>query len=528
MKAIWILGPFWSWKTHTLAKIARIPEIKQWHTRVAINDVLAWKRDSQLMENLWVDFGFLTGGCIGCNDRQSFIEALEKAKKDNIDYFLFEQPWTEHGQDLKSLLKSQDIENKIFCLWDGNIWRHIVNSANRIIQTSLQVADIIWVTKLQQTDEHHDKVMAYLAWNIQWTNTPITLLSKNDPRITDDIVNILTVPSHSQHIPSAQLSRFVWIGQRKISILGNRVWHQHSMIYPARIVPHEYNSKEDIIEWIWVHGNDIERLKWVCSIGNILHTIDYARWWNVVIEQYNQEGIKEILIYWTNSSLKESLLKIGTPIETKIAWSTKEIMSESPNIPSDILIQSIQYHYSLFPEIPFSEISGEPLADFWDADLAYQQVKDIRVPETLRKQVIQKWIQMRMDCLDQISKSNQWNHLSSIWHLRRRLWANLAWHAMFREKYYIDSLDLANIITLQPCTTLLRGLLDLEKLSFDENKAEERPEFLEKAFEFGMTNEWITIEYLHYVIHHLMTLAWNNQNWKSRYEKLLSNIDNPN
>ena len=60
---------------------------------------------------------------------------------------------------------------------------------------------------------------------------------------------------------------------------------------------------------------------------------------------------------------------------------------------------------------------------------------------------------------------------------------------MFREKYYIDSLDLANIITLQPCTTLLRGLLDLEKLSFDENKAEERPEFLEKAFEFGMTNE---------------------------------------
>lgn len=150
MRSIGILGPFGAGKTALLADIAGSLHRGGAHVRAVVNDVLAGRADAERIARTHAEFSFLSGGCIGCQDRESFLRAVHGAKRDGIEYFVFEQPGVTHGHELVASLSeliSGEDAMRFVCLWDASSERHAHNASLPIISTSLRVADIVGVTK---------------------------------------------------------------------------------------------------------------------------------------------------------------------------------------------------------------------------------------------------------------------------------------------------------------------------------------------------------------------------------------------
>lgn len=150
MQSIGILGPFGAGKTALLADIAGSLQRDGAHVRAVINDVLAGRADAERVARAHAEFSFLSGGCIGCQDRESFLRAVREAKGDGIEYFVFEQPGVTHGHELADALSEMltpEDALRFVCLWDASPERHAHNASLPIISTSLRVADIVGVTK---------------------------------------------------------------------------------------------------------------------------------------------------------------------------------------------------------------------------------------------------------------------------------------------------------------------------------------------------------------------------------------------
>lgn len=150
MRSIGILGPFGSGKTTLLADVAGSLHQGGALVRAVINDVLAGRADAERVARTRAQFDFLSGGCIGCQDRESFLRAVREARADGMEYFVFEQPGVTHGHELAGALRDilpPEDAMRFVCLWDASPDRHAHNSSLPIISTSLRVADIVGVTK---------------------------------------------------------------------------------------------------------------------------------------------------------------------------------------------------------------------------------------------------------------------------------------------------------------------------------------------------------------------------------------------
>ena len=89
------------------------------------------------------------------------------------------------------------------------------------------------------------------------------------------------------------------------------------------------------------------------------------------------------------------------------------------NLPIVDVISNVEYLLNLYPESPISQITGEPIADFGDADLSYIQSQDVRIPEDIKKKVFNQWLRIRIKGLEELS-SGKWDHLDTRYYLLRK------------------------------------------------------------------------------------------------------------
>jgi Ni2+-binding GTPase involved in maturation of urease and hydrogenase len=116
--AISVVGPFGSGKTHTLAEIAPELERSGYPTRLIINDLTSSVSDKRTLGELASVASMLTGGCVGCGDSASFVDALRRALEQDMSVVV-ESPATLHANEIRELIRSVYGERSSFmAMWD--------------------------------------------------------------------------------------------------------------------------------------------------------------------------------------------------------------------------------------------------------------------------------------------------------------------------------------------------------------------------------------------------------------------------
>lgn len=157
------------------------------------------------------------------------------------------------------------------------------------------------------------------------------------------------------------------------------------------------------------HAHGVERAKGVLpDSDNTLRYVQYVPGSPVDASEVAPIGsIPELLVYCRSEAARETVeSSLGRRVEVEDLSNTdaKSLMSHMPDdTPESVLVSHVRYLLSLYP----AEISatGEemPPADFGDADLAYQIVKNPRLPEWIRRETHTLWIKKRLASLRLLS-----------------------------------------------------------------------------------------------------------------------------
>lgn len=215
-----------------------------------------------------------------------------------------------------------------------------------------------------------------------------------------------------------------------------------SAIYAARLHPHADTTTANLETFLAKHAHDIERIKGVLADDTgKLRYVQYVPGSPVDTSEEAPTGsVPELLVYCRDEETRSSAEAIfGHRVDTDDLSRTdaKSLMSRvSDDTPESVLISHVRYLLSLYPAEIAAVEEAVPPADFGDADLAYQIVKNRRLPDWIRRETYALWIGKRLESLRLMSSMGESvTRTPPGTYVFRRLGSNLAWHAGQPERF---------------------------------------------------------------------------------------------
>ena len=178
----------------------------------------------------------------------------------------------------------------------------------------------------------------------------------------------------------------------------------------------------------------------------------------------------------------------------------------------------------LYPPV-VSAVHGELITDC-EADEGYEiafwgGTDDIT--EEVKRSAMNAYISFRLKGLHEYlhhpQAINNIEERSDYW--KRRFGATLGYNGYYLSSY-IDTDMLEQIRLANPAKLLAQGLMQLDSLTFDEGRAEEKPEFLQSVFVEAIANQDMSYQEVETVFEHLKQLAAHDQLF---YERFIASLD---
>lgn len=529
MEAIALLGPLGSGKTTTLNSIINHVPIGESYA-VIVNDVGAENIDARRIvdhpANRSERIIALTAGCIGCSDVTQFREAIKRVEEAEIDILFIEPTGIAPGNEIMQVLRESNRNTAALTLVNArNIERDL---KWQVLPSQLAEADIVGIT-------HFDT-------------------EKDELTIVSDALELLPPLS-----PSTAL-RVIKKGDVNAELLSELRGYGRQHRLGKNILPlmcsvdcdHDHHDHESTSHGIIAQSLRLRSDANIDELRTILTRLTQSELtplirakgtlgecsFDVVGDVWHQQTAlnpsKNILnIIFAGGHLPSEISRLDALIETtspEIKGDKKAIVKSinqalNHQEREEIIVERIQQYPAVI-----SPIHGELITDC-EADEGYEiafwgNTNDI--DELVKKEAMNAYIAFRLDGLHEYL-----HHPSSIANMdtradywQRRFGATLGYNGYYLSDF-IDKDLLKQIREANPAAMLADGFMKLDALTFDEGRAEEKPEFVASVLKIAVENQDVAPEAVAKVVEHGIKLssmdAAHQQRWKTAFSWLKSN-----
>lgn len=524
MEAIALLGPLGSGKTTTLNSIINHVPIGDSYA-VIVNDVGAENIDARRIvdhpANRSERVIALTAGCIGCSDVTQFQEAIQRVEEAGIDVLFIEPTGIAPGNEIMQVLREGNRNTAALTLVNArNIERDL---KWQVLPSQLAEAHIVGVT---HSDSAKDE-MAVVTDALELlppldSSTALRVIKKGD-------VNAELLAELRGY------GRQYRLGRNVLSLVCEAdCGHEHH--------DHEAHSHGIIAQSLRLRPDtNIGELKTILTQLTQSETAPLIRakgsvngfTFDVVGDIWDQQPLdteaRNVLnIIFAGGHVPSDVSGLDALVDAtaiQITGDKKSIVKSinqalSREEREDIIVERLR----LYPSV-ISAVHGELITDC-EADEGYEiafwgGTDDI--PEDLKKQAMDAYISFRINGLHEYL-----HHPESIENMsgradywQRRFGATLGYNGYYLAEYISPDL-LAQIRDINPAAMLGEGFMKLDVLTFDEGRAEEKPEFLASVFKAAIENGDITHANVSKIVERGLQLSVENAVHQQRWQTAFS------
>lgn len=521
LEVISILGPLGAGKTTTLNQlIEKVPLGDSY--AVVVNDVgennidarRIWDHPANRSEKIIP----LTAGCIGCSDVTQFREALEKVHDAGVNVLFIEPTGIAPGTEVAEVVQSSGFDLSVLTLTNAKTIERDMKW--QVLPSQLAVADIIGITHIP--DERDEaEVMADVLEQL--------------PPLADDVTMELIKPGDTDYFEILSrlrgMDKQLRFGRHVLTVLDA---HAHSD--QAHAHAHEHDShgisaksfqvRKDIpVEQIrQLLMQYVERDHPLIRAKGVIGTTRFdvvGDEWNT---QYDESGVQSMNVIFAGhipDSFLEEAKHITEAVERlEVQGDKKAIVKSISEVPLSDRIEIAAQRIAQYPR-PISSMHGELIPDC-EADEGYEIAfwgnRD-DMPDDIKRTAMNAYIKFRLsgvhELLDHPDQITNISDKRAYW--LRRFGATLGYNGYYL-KEYIEEDMLEKVRSINPADMLHAGFMSLDRLTFDEGRAEEKPEFIAGVFKAAIENGDITKVQARQALQHALALSDDNEAYRTRWQ----------
>lgn len=525
LEVISILGPLGAGKTTTLNQlIEKVPLGDSY--AVVVNDVgennidarRIWDHPANRSEKIIP----LTAGCIGCSDVTQFREALEKVHDAGVNVLFIEPTGIAPGTEVADVVQSSGFDLSVLTLTNAKTIERDMKW--QVLPSQLAVADIIGITHIPD-QRNEAEVIAEVLDQL--------------PPLADDVTMELIKSGDTDYFEILArlrgMDRQLRFGRNVLTTLNGHAHgegkhdHEHG---DHGISAKSFQVREGVpIEYVkQLLMPFVERDQPLIRAKGVIGTTRFdivGDEWNT---QHDESGVQSMNVIFADhipDSFLEKAKHITVSVERlEVQGDKKAIVKSISEMPLSDRTEIVAQRIAQYPR-PISPMHGELIPDC-EADEGYEIAfwgnRD-DMPDDIKRTAMNAYIKFRLSGVHELL--NHPDQITNISDKRaywlRRFGATLGYNGYYL-KEYIEEDMLEKVRSINPADMLHAGFMSLDHLTFDEGRAEEKPEFIASVFKTAIENGDITKDQARQVLQHAQALSGDNEAHKARWKAAFSFI----
>ena len=509
MQMLAILGPLGSGKTTILRELMsnHRPDGK---VLLVINDVGQVNIDAIRLEGLG-DIEPMTAGCIGCSDLGAFLDVMKRAQKAGIDHIIVEPTGIADGREIRDAASQAGITMSAITLVD--VLHFDRNRALGVMETQLSVAGHIGLTWCDSFLYHPSRaaqpalepVVTFCGQHA--AGKTITIVNSAEPGVFVSSVMERYSAGNLQGNP-LQKYHCVTCGHDHHHDHSHKHHdhHNHGVYAESGNLPDNF-TRQTLVGLMADLGETLVRAKGVVE-GHVFDFTQGSLRWGTV------SPVEPYATFISTAPL--GLIKRHAEVQ-----GSKKALMRGYQVPLEATIAALEWQLGEYPSNRTQ--SGEIRVDC-EADIVRQLCEREGVPTHLRVKSIQKYVGWRLESLRILNDElSLWAEHSDFAYWQRRLGAVLCWHAQNVGDVLADT-QIVEMVQMNAPQHALEGLLGLTELSFDEERAEERPELIADCISFAEKKAELDRNLAGRALQHCLILSQDNHKWNKRWRMISAGV----
>jgi G3E family GTPase len=512
MEAIALLGPLGSGKTTTLNSIINHVPIGDSYA-VIVNDVGAENIDARRITDHPANRSdriiALTAGCIGCSDVTQFQEAIQRVEEAGIDVLFIEPTGIAPGNEIMEVLRAGNRSTAALTLVNArNIERDL---KWQVLPSQLAEAHIVGITHADSAKDELTVVTDALELLPPLDpSTALRVIKKGD--VNAELLAELRGYGKQYRLGKHVLPLVCEVGCEHDA--HDHDTQSHGIIAQSLRLRPDANIEE--LQSILLQLTTSETAPLIRAKGSLAgYAFDVVgdTWEQVPLETQANNVLN---IIFAGGHIPNDVSKLDTLIDTAAIHITGDkksiVKSINQALSREEREEIIAERLQVYPTV-ISPVHGELITDC-EADEGYEiafwgGTDDIN--ESLKRQAMNAYISFRLEGLHEFLYHPEaianMGQRADYW--QRRFGATLGYNGYYLAEYISPDL-LVQVREANPAALLGDGFMKLNTLTFDEGRAEEKPEFLASVFKAAIDNGDMTSEVVTTIVEHGIQLSHNN------------------
>ncbi len=518
MEVVTVLGPLGSGKTTTVnGLIERVPIDESY--AVVVNDVGSENIDARRIidhpANRSEQIVALTAGCIGCSDVTQFREALKRVHDAAINVLFIEPTGIAPGNEIVDVIRNEGHDLSVLTLVNThNVARDL---KWQVLPSQLAVADLVGLTHAPREMDELDIMQDVL---------------EQIPALDPSVALRLIRPGE---VDANLLATLRGLG-REYALGSNILHHVCSTDHDHHGHDHHNHAHNHgiVAQSLPLHsGVDIAQLQEALidlaqnEAAPLLRAKGWVNGWrfDVVGDQWEQVIVDTDHSPVANVIFGGDQLPAGVDVLEKFVDKKKAlkvdgdkksiVKSINESLPVEDRVEIVQERLMQYPA-PISPLHGELIPDC-EADEAYEICfwGGDDMPESIKHKAMNAYIDFRLNGLHKLLKHpGQIANIDKSAYWSRRYGATLGYNGYYLPEYIAD---IKGVRESNPAVMLYEGFMRLNSLTFDESRAEEKPEFILSVFKKAIEAGDIPLEKVALMFDHAVNLAGENKDFRDRW-----------
>lgn len=528
LEVIALSGPLGSGKTTTLNELIKRVSFEESYA-VVVNDVGEGNIDEARIRNHPANRSDmilpLTAGCIGCSDATQFREALRRVDEAGASALFIEPTGIAPGNEIADVVRSSGYPLSVLTL--ANTQTTERDMKWQVLPSQISVADIVGLTHIQKTDNE-----------VEVMSRALDLL----PPLADDVAVELIRPGDTDYnrllAKLRGVDKELCRGRETIRLVeqmnGQHCdhYHDHHHHHDHGVTAKSYRLQPGVdvaqvesllLPYAMDDASPLLRAKGVTGKGEEFDLVGTE--WSVMSRHAVGKAGKMMNVIFGGKIPADFLLNVQSMTQSidrqVIEGDKKSIVKSIDTLPTEDRIARIYERTSQYPS-PISQTHGELIPDC-EADEGYEiafwgKKNGYDIPRNVKCAALRRYIDFRLRGLELLQKKPEmimhYDQKAAYW--KRRYGATLGYN-YYHLRGYLDNEQAQSIRTMQPAALLVDGFLDLDSLTFDEGRAEEKPEFIASVLRTAVAEGDISVEALDQAARHGKMLAAKNKTFSARW-----------
>lgn len=518
-EVISVLGPLGAGKTTTLNQLIENVPLGDSYA-VVVNDVGENNIDAQRIwdhpANRSDKIIPLTAGCIGCSDVTQFRDALERVHEAGVNVLFIEPTGIAPGTEIADVVESSGFNLSVLTLANARTIERDMKW--QVLPSQLSVADIVGITHIPD-DQNETEVMAEALERL--------------PHLPDDVAVELIKPGDTDYFEILLRLR----GKTKQLRLGRQTLiaaeldhnHDHSHGISAKSFPLKESATANEIKELLLPYVDTES-----PLIRAKGVVDGVRFdvvgneWNIMPDDSGLSTMNVIFGGHIPTDFMKKTKAVAKTVErSQMSGDKKAIVKSISNMSVKDRTEIALQRTEQYPH-PISPLHGELIPDC-EADegyeIAFWGLND-DMPDNVKHATLNAYVSFRLSGLhelihhpDTIANSEQ---KSPYW--LRRYGATLGYNKYYLKEFIDDSL-IKQLQEYNPAKLLQTGFMELEGLTYDESRAEEKPEFVATVCRAALQQGDLSRGEVRTLLEHALTLSVNNSASRERWQAAFAYLD---